>query len=528
MPVLTKVGSITGGLYTNPNTFTRNLSLAYDALGLQINTITEILGQTQRSPVSEILDNRWTYPVSPSNHGTTINPATSGLDGTAIFTYAGSDYGLIDPTFLIENPDNISLKRPATIYEAFLKLKLYTDKAIAERSAAIISMVTGSEINLTGAEEGALLQNLGGEVSASTWRFMTDGGDFILRAPGGNYFVSNANQIKLQAPEVKFITNFLTLTDVEDIPSGAQAGVGRIYYSEADSSLHLVDHTGIDTALGSVSIGFPIINADLHDGGIQQAEVLKFSSTYQSVITNTAPAINVNAPRIIVQGQRATGTGEGGDVYLWGGDAETNGGDIDISAGDADYTSGGNGGYVNIQGGTGFDSGGDVTIRGGTSTDNAGGNVAIYGGTGDIPGQVTIATESYTWTFSSDGNTTIPNLKDIKDVAGNTVISGGNRVKNYNSSAGASVPVDESNIYAITTTTAATTVTLPLGASTAIGYEFIVFDKTGSAATKNITVTAQSGDSIISAPSGIAIDTNYGLLAFKYVGNNSWLILYGR
>lgn len=277
------------------------------------------------------------------------------------------------------------------------------------------------------------------------------------------------------------------------------------------------------------STRFPIIDADLHnESAPQEAEVLQFSSTYQSVITNAVPAIDVDAQRIIIQGQRATGSGEGGDVYLWGGDAESNGGDIKIYAGDADGTGGGYGGYVNIQGGSGYDNGGDVTIRGGTSPSNTGGSVAIYGGTGDSYGQVTITNDTYTWTFSSNGNTTIPNLKDIKDVAGNTVISGGNRVKNYLSSAGASIPVDENNIYAINTQANATNIKLPLSTTVPIGYELTVLDSYGNAQSKNITVTVEAGDEILSAPSGIAIDTNYGLLAFKYIGGKYWVILYGR
>ena len=274
---------------------------------------------------------------------------------------------------------------------------------------------------------------------------------------------------------------------------------------------------------------FPLLNVDLHNGGVQEAETLQFSGEgTQCVITGPTPVLDVNAQRLIIQGQSATGTGEGGDVYIWAGDAQTNAGDIKIYAGDADASGSGNGGYVYIDGGAGVTSGGPIILTGGTSGPGAGGNVELRGGSGITSGEIVLTSNSNTWTFNNDGNTTIPDLKDIRDVSGNTAIGGGNRVKNYNSSSGSVVPIDENNIYAINTTTQATTVKLPASATTPIGYEFTVIDTIGNAASKNITITAESGDLIVSAPSGIAIDTDYGLLAFKYIGNKNWVILYGR
>lgn len=182
--------------------------------------------------------------------------------------------------------------------------------------------------------------------------------------------------------------------------------------------------------------------------------------------------------------------------------------------------------HIHIRAGGPQDDSDATLILGGeksniTIDDQADGHVSILSRTADN-------STSHIWKFNNDGNITIPNLKDIRDVAGNTAIGGGNRVKEYNSSGGATVPIDENNIYSINTTTQATTVKLPASGTTPIGYEFTVIDSIGNALSKNITVTAESGDSIISAPSGIAIDTNYGLLAFKYIGNKNWAILYGR
>ena len=132
---------------------------------------------------------------------------------------------------------------------------------------------------------------------------------------------------------------------------------------------------------------FPTANIDLHNGGVQSGEVLQFgNSSQQAIITGPTPDANVSAQRLIIQGQRGNGTGEGGDVYVWGGDADTNGGDIKIYAGDADNVSTGSGGYVNLAGGDGFDNGGAIDITGGSSANGTGGAVYIDAGTGELDG----------------------------------------------------------------------------------------------------------------------------------------------
>ena len=132
---------------------------------------------------------------------------------------------------------------------------------------------------------------------------------------------------------------------------------------------------------------FPTLTVDLHNGGNQSGQVLQFGDAgQQAIITGPTPAANINAQRLIIQGQRGNGTGEGGDVYLWGGDAETNGGDIKIYAGDADNVSAGGGGYVNIAGGDGFNYGGDITLNGGYSANGYGGQISLNGGQGQTDG----------------------------------------------------------------------------------------------------------------------------------------------
>lgn len=166
---------------------------------------------------------------------------------------------------------------------------------------------------------------------------------------------------------------------------------------------------------GGGGTSFQIITVDLHNGGVQNAQVLQFDNTsYQSVITGPTPASGNNSQRIIIQGQRAQGNAEGGDVYLWGGDANANGGDIKIYAGDADNISpdNGYGGYVNIDGGKGATNGGNVEITAGYSEGGTAGYVSIVGGptSSGSPGDVTIKTNNSTktWTFGTDGNLNAP------------------------------------------------------------------------------------------------------------------------
>jgi hypothetical protein len=174
-----------------------------------------------------------------------------------------------------------------------------------------------------------------------------------------------------------------------------------------------------------------ITNIDLHNGGVQSAEVFQFDNkSYQSVITGPTPDSGNSSQRIIVQGQRAQGNGEGGDVYLWGGDSQVNGGDIKIYAGDADSNESGQGGYINVEAGTGFDQGGNLSIQAGDST-NDGGNVEIRGGGGSNAGFVRITTNGvYPWLFSNEGNLVLPEGKTVNwgqngDTLGPPVAGGG-------------------------------------------------------------------------------------------------------
>ena len=182
------------------------------------------------------------------------------------------------------------------------------------------------------------------------------------------------------------------------------------------------------------ALTFPTLSTNLHNGGIQTAQTLQFGGANQQVvITGPTPASDTNAQRLIIQGQRGLGTGEGGDVYLWAGDAEgINAGDIKIYAGDADDVTAGYGGYVNIDGGRGFTQGGHVEITAGSS-DTHGGNLNLNAGYGttsggnlslsagnsaNTNGVVQVYTSGHQWVFGTDGQFTLP-------AGGNVVLSTG-------------------------------------------------------------------------------------------------------
>ena len=151
------------------------------------------------------------------------------------------------------------------------------------------------------------------------------------------------------------------------------------------------DHGDYDNKIWSFnsdgSTGFPALSVNLHNGGVQSGQTLQFGDpSRQAFITGPTPAAGDTAQRLIIQGQVATGSGEGGDVYIWGGDSQVNGGDIKIYAGDADSGSSGIGGNIHISGGKGTNAGGEITLIGGWTTGGTGAYVGVTGGQGSTTG----------------------------------------------------------------------------------------------------------------------------------------------
>jgi len=206
-------------------------------------------------------------------------------------------------------------------------------------------------------------------------------------------------------------------------PSANEATTTRLYNnSGAGIELSAGANTWIFDITGTVQ--FPTITTNLHNGGNQSAQTLKFGDPDQQVvITGPTPDANVSAQRIIIQGQRGNGTGEGGDVYLWGGDADIGGGDIKIYAGDADDPTTGYGGYINIEGGRGFDGGGYVRMTAGQSTNGQGADAEVVGGQGGTQG----GTANLVGGFGSvsGGDTWVKGGYGAAGSGGNVYINGG-------------------------------------------------------------------------------------------------------
>ena len=134
----------------------------------------------------------------------------------------------------------------------------------------------------------------------------------------------------------------MTIKRIKDFPegSGSLSSDDIFIFMDNPSGVGItkkISLSEISDFIGTANSSTSISSIDLHNGGVRDAEVFQFSNKdYQSVITGPIPASGTNAQRIIVQGQRAYGNAEGGDIYLWGGDSQVNGGDIKIYAGDAD------------------------------------------------------------------------------------------------------------------------------------------------------------------------------------------------
>lgn len=81
---------------------------------------------------------------------------------------------------------------------------------------------------------------------------------------------------------------------------------------------------------------------------------------------------------------------------------------------------------------------------------------------------------------------------------------------------------NDDHTVGVDTASAAVTVTLP--ASTPVGQRFVVGDKTGHAATNNLTVAAPAGGSINGASTAV-VNTNYGALHLVAWGSNVFTII---
>lgn len=247
-----------------------------------------------------------------------------------------------------------------------------------------------SNINIATANGPVTLTSAG-----NTWTIGTDGS---LTAPNNSNIYPAGNNFNVFTPpagSVQFYSdngNYSWSLDgygVMNLPLDASASNTASMYAAGNLRFNAAANSFVFTDTGAFV--FPTLTVDLHNGGNQTAQTLQFGDdTQQAIITGPTPAANVNAQRLIIQGQRGNGTGEGGDVYFWAGDADTNGGDIKIYAGDADSGTG-YGGYINLDAGNGPDGGGQLSLSGGYSSNGQGGTVYVTAGNGADAGDLNLA-----------------------------------------------------------------------------------------------------------------------------------------
>jgi hypothetical protein len=378
--------------------------------------------------------------------------------GVGIQTYTGSAYN----TWTFDNAGNLVL--PGNTFA----VKYANGTTVSLGGGSSISNGT-SNVNIS-TVNGPVFINAG---AFANWKFDTDS---ALRFSDGNTFIQPGSAGTLNiisdatggSGAIQFFTDYNNAARSWSFDAYGLTGLPVTQGFTETSIISTNGGNRIGFSVGGNSlvfnndatITFPITTVDLHNGGNQYAYTLQFgNSDYQSVITGPTPAVDTNAQRLIIQGQRGNGTGEGGDVYFWAGDADTNGGDIKIYAGDADNVSTGYGGYVNIDGGSGYDvggaieltggysqggnggpvnvtagqgaNGGAVSIIGGGGGTTQGGNVGITGGYGaanggevrltggsagtGIPGygNIVVVSGASTWTFDNGGNLVLPNGNSV-------------------------------------------------------------------------------------------------------------------
>ena len=369
----------------------------YTAQGANAVAIGRLAGYTNQANNSIILNATGAQLDQTTANTFTVKPVRQANTANAMYYDASTGEITYDTAGGGANTGNVTFNDVNIIGTG--NLHLQPDSANASAYLDIY-LTGGPDIHIAGNGETVILGtddfanvavNVNGNVSiqagnvsgTQTWNFGTDGTTTF--PSGAGFGLGESGQLKAN--------------DTTTISLDLRDSSGRGFYTNNDgfSLRGDGDSTWLFGTDGTTR--FPTANIDLLNGGVQSGEVLQFGSNQQSIITGPTPSANVSAQRIIIQGQRGNGTGEGGDVYVWAGDADTNGGDIKIYAGDADNVSTGSGGYINLAGGDGFDSGGGINIDGGSSANATGGHVSIAGGYGQIDG----GTASLQGGYGADG-----------------------------------------------------------------------------------------------------------------------------
>lgn len=503
MATVSKIGSVTAGIYTNPNTLSRSMSAAYTALGTQINTLADIFSYNQGAPVQDVLDMRWTWNfLAPTARSGTITTINSGLSGTSVFTYAGDDYQSVNPLFRVVRPGFPAESRPATIYETFLQYKTYIDTTIAAEASRLATFVSSFNYSLTGVDDGSLLVANQSAIAGSLWRTSYEAGVYTLNAPlGYAKFRGAATYLELAGPKIR-IQNYLSLKgidqeNVDQVVPTADAGRGNLYFSSVDKKVHIIDEDGLDITFGEVATGdITFDGVKIIGAGTASGDGLG-KGTIELVPDNDFYDITPNS-----------GYGDGGQYLI-----------IDPTAP----------GHIHVRAGGPIDEAAAVLILGG---EKANVTVRDQDNSYNEKHYVTINTQSntgdeYAWVFGNDGNLTVPEGCDINSTTGDSILW-----KHEETAAGsltATIPITTvSTSYFVNSTDGAHLLTLPPLSGLKLGWEITIADIQNYAGTNTITITTDIADTFVGYGSNpLIIDTNSGLVRLQ-VTSQGWLILYSK
>lgn len=419
---LTKAGSgiqfedgtiqTTAGGGSNP--FNQDLNTTDNVTFAQI-TATDVVKFTNSGGVVGAIGYAPTYISIEGWQSNTVNITTNDVntwqfgtdgkltlpDGTVIGDIEGANtFGFYNnnsnTAFLLETPTNVwsfdntgNLLAPGNIVTPtnFVGTSLRTNLGDFNWSDTITGIATGATTVITLANNvfgdpwsgQVTITDVAGttEANATWWYQAVDSNQFALYTDN-----TLSTPVDSTAWGSYVSGGFAVTLDYGNIEINGQNIIIRSDHGDYDNKIWSFNRDG--------STRFPQLTVDLHNGGSQSGQVLQFSENQQAIITGPTPAPDTAAQRLIIQGQRGNGLGEGGDVYVWAGDAEFNGGDIKIYAGDADDATAGSGGYINLDGGSGFDGGGQISVTGGYSPGGTGGPVYISAGQGTTGGVVNI------------------------------------------------------------------------------------------------------------------------------------------
>ena len=399
-----------------------------------------------------------TDPVGNNEHAWTF-----GIDGTTFFP-DGTNFGNINGANTIgfaANPGSAF-----TIGTTGGTWAFDTDGNLTLPASGIISDTTADGIGLTVANPPTVIVISGADFTAVNITYDIDPGQATPTWVPANYTPGADPYILFDGTWGIWVPGFgapLYVNTGSITAPLTQWNTNPPLGSVAPTGVYLFNNPtwAFDPVGGTV---FPTLDVQRGDNpsGTITGQTLLFGDSNQEAIISTPDGVpgNEYSQRLVINPGAGNNYGEGGDIYLWagrGGNGSGSGGDIKIRGGQGGAnTSGGTGGdggyirieggdaastggyagyiditggssnavggYVTITGGSGQTQGGDANINGGFTNSGPGGRVNINGGGSGNGlsqyGNINIVSGINTWAFNNAGNLTLP-------AGGNLVVASG-------------------------------------------------------------------------------------------------------